>query len=192
MQRSVIVSIKRSVIVGVVMAASSVILLAQNPAPGKDPIIGTWNLNLQKSKFVGAPAPRSETRRYEVTEEGYINYIRIGVDSHGSPTFSQATYKYDGKDYPIYSQANLPLFYTLGVKPGTQAYRVVDPNTVQLTPKDNTGKITFDGVRTRSVSRDGKTLTDIQKGTNALGETVDIVQIFDKLELQSVRTGRAR
>jgi hypothetical protein len=184
---------KRSLIVGwMAAAASSVMLLAQNPVPGKDPIIGTWNLNLQKSKYNGAPAPRSEVRRYEVTEEGFINYIRVGVDSHGSPTFSQATYKYDGKDYPIYSQANLPLFYTMNVKPGTQAYRVVDPNTVQLTPKDNTGKITFDGLRTRSVSREGKTLTDIQKGKNAQGEAVDIVQIFEKLELQSVRTKASR
>jgi hypothetical protein len=59
---------------------------------------------------------------------------------------------------------------------------------VQLTPKDNKGKITFNGIRTRAVSRDGKTLTDIQKGTNAMGEMVDIVQIFDKLDLESVRT----
>ena len=178
--------------VGLWLGICSAALPAQGPAPGKDPIIGTWNLNLQKSKYNGAPAPRSEVRRYEVTEDGFINYIRVGVDSHGSPTFSQATYKYDGKDYPIYSQANLPLFYTIGVKPGTQAYRVIDPNTVQLTPKDNTGKITFDGVRTRSVSRDGKTLTDIQKGANAQGEPVDIVQIFDRLELQSIRTKASR
>jgi hypothetical protein len=178
------------ILIGIAIALSSATLLAQNPVPGKDPIIGTWNLNLQKSKYVGAPAPRSEVRRYEVTEDGFINYIRVGVDSHGSPTFSQATYKYDGKDYPIYSQANLPLFYTTGAKPGTQAYRVLDPNTVELTPKDNTGKVTFSGARTRSVSRDGKTLTDIQKGTNALGEIVDITQIFDRLELESVRDRR--
>jgi hypothetical protein len=184
---------KRRLIVGaMVAAASSAILLAQNPAPGKDPIIGTWNLNLQKSKFIGAPAPRSGVRRYEVTEDGFINYISVGVDSHGSPTFNQVTYKYDGKDYPVYTQASLPLSYTTGVKPSTQAYRVVDPNTVQLTPKDNQGKITFTGTRTRSVSRDGKTLTDIQKGTNVQGEMLDIVQIFERLELGSVRTPTKR
>ena len=184
---------KRNVIGGGMLAAAcSVILLAQNPAPGKDPIIGTWNLNLQKSKYNPGPAPRSGVRRYEVTEDGFINYISVGVDSHGSPTFNQVTYKYDGKDYPVYSQANLPLFYTTGVKPGTQAYRVIDPNTVELTPKDNAGKITFIGVRTRSVSRDGKTLTDIQKGTNAQGQMVDIVQIFDRLELESVRDSSRR
>ena len=170
------------------LSVCSVTLPAQNPSPGRDPIIGTWNLSLQKSKYNGAPAPRSEVRRYEVTEDGFINYIRVGVDSHGSPTFSQGIYKYDGKDYPIYSQANLPLLFTTGVKPGTQAYRVVDANTVELTPKDNTGKITFNGIRTRAVSRDGKTLTDIQKGTNAQGQVVDIISIFDKLELESVRS----
>jgi hypothetical protein len=183
---------KRVAFGGILAAVCSAVLLAQNPVPGKDPIIGTWNLNLQKSKYVGAPAPRSEVRRYEVTEEGFINYIRVGVDSHGSPTFSQGTYKYDGKDYPIYSQANLPLFYLTGAKPGTQAYRVIDANTVELTPKDNTGKLTFTGVRTRSVSRDGKTLTDIQKGTNAQGQMVDIIQIFDKLELAAVRDTSSR
>jgi hypothetical protein len=82
--------------------------------------------------------------------------------------------------------------YTTGEKPGTQSYRVVDANTVKLTPKDNTGKITFDGIRTRSVSRDGKTLTDVQKGTNAQGVTVDIVQIFERLELQAIRTKASR
>jgi hypothetical protein len=180
---------KRSLLgIGLFVSVCSVALPAQNPTPGKDPIIGTWNLNLQKSKYSGAPAPRSGVRRYEVTEDGFINYISVGVDSHGSPTFTQVTYKYDGKDYPVYSQANLPLVYTTGLKPGTQAYRVIDPNTVELTPKDNTGKITFNGVRSRSVSRDGKTLTDIQKGTNAEGQTVDIVQVFDRLELESVRT----
>lgn len=184
---------KRSLLgVGLLSSLCSVALLAQNPAPGKDPVIGTWNLNLQKSKYNGAPAPRSGVRRYEVTEDGFINYIGVGVDSHGSPTFTQATYKYDGKDYPVYSQANLPLFSATGVKPGTQAYRVIDPNTVALTPKDNTGKVTFNGIRTRAVSRDGKTLTDIQKGTNAQGEAVDIVQVFDRLELESVRTKSPR
>ena len=92
----------------------------------------------------------------------------------------------------MYSQANLPLFSATGVKPGTQAYRVIDPNTVELTPKDNTGKITFTGVRTRAVSRDGKTLTDIQKGTNAQGQVVDIIQVFDRLELESVRAKAPR
>ena len=106
----------------------------------------------------------------------------------GAPRSARGSTSYDGKDYPIYSQANLPLLFTTGVKPGTQAYRVVDANTVELTPKDNTGKITFNGIRTRAVSRDGKTLTDIQKGTNAQGQVVDIVQIFDKLELESVRS----
>jgi hypothetical protein len=178
--------------VALLLSVWSVVPSAQNAVPGKDPIIGTWTLNLQKSRYNGAPAPRSGVRRYEVTEDGFINYISVGVDSHGSPTFNQATYKYDGRDYPVYSQANLPLFSATGAKPGTQAYRVIDPNTVDLTPKDNTGRITFSGVRTRAVSRDGKTLTDIQKGTNALGETVDIVQIFDKLELESVRTSRPK
>ena len=184
---------KRNVIgVGLLLGLCSVVLLAQTPAPGRDPIIGTWNLNLQKSKYNGAPAPRSGVRRYEVTEDGFINYISVGVDSHGSPTFNQATYKYDGKDYPVYSAANLPLFSATGVKPGTQAYRVIDANTVALTPKDNTGRITFTGIRTRAVSRDGKTLTDIQKGTNAQGDAVDIVQIFDRLELESIRTKDGR
>ena len=185
---------KRSVIgFALLLLAGSIMLPAQAPStPGRDPIIGTWNLNLKKSRYSPGPAPRSGVRRYEVTEDGFINYISVGVDSHGSPTFNQATYKYDGKDYPVYSQANLPLFSATGARPGTQAYRVVDAYTVELTPKDNKGKITFNGIRTRSVSRDGKTLTDIQKGTNALGEAVDTVQVFDRLELESIRNIKAK
>jgi hypothetical protein len=35
---------------------------------GVDPIVGTWKLNLEKSTYVGLPAPKSETATW--TREG--------------------------------------------------------------------------------------------------------------------------
>ena len=40
----------------------------QAPPPyvaARDPAVGTWRLNLQKSKYYPGPAPQSETRSYE-------------------------------------------------------------------------------------------------------------------------------
>ena len=50
-----------------VMATALVAVLAAAPP---DPILGTWKLNLSKSKFNPGPAPRSQTRTYIQTPEG--------------------------------------------------------------------------------------------------------------------------
>ena len=37
-------------------------------APAADPVIGTWQLNVAKSKFSPGPAPKSDARTYAVTD----------------------------------------------------------------------------------------------------------------------------
>jgi hypothetical protein len=108
--------------------------------------------------------------------------IFSGVSPQGNPNFLHTTWKYDGKDYLQYTVANMAEFSAKGVKPGTSAYRAVDAYTTELIQKDNTGKATFTGIRTRVVSRDGKTLTDTSKGTNAQGQAVNSVTVFDKVQ----------
>ena len=66
-----------------------------------DPILGTWKLNLSKSKYIPGPAPRSQTRVYRKTEAGIFCTIET-VDARGQRQAPiEFAEKYDGRDYPV-------------------------------------------------------------------------------------------
>jgi hypothetical protein len=64
-----------------------------------DAVVGTWGLNLSKSKFSPGPAPKSETRTYILAGQE-IKASSKGVDADGKPTIGEWTVNYDGKDRP--------------------------------------------------------------------------------------------
>jgi hypothetical protein len=128
--------------------------------------VGTWTLNLSKSKFNPGPGPKSQTRVYTHGAEGTTLKV-TGVAADGSPISQETTFKYDGKDYAF---KNAPNFDTLSLKQ-------VDAHTVKSTQKRD-GKVV--GMTTRTVSADGKVLTLASKGTNPKGVAFDDVMVFDK------------
>src|SRR5450631_3673762 len=69
-------------------------------AHAADPAIGTWTLNVEKSKFSPGPGPKSATRTYAQTADG-IALTYSGVAADGSAFSGKSTFKYDGKDYAI-------------------------------------------------------------------------------------------
>ena len=131
-----------------------------------DPWIGTWELNVAKSRFSPGPGPKSETRTYVATAEGErATYAE--VDAEGKQVRGESTYKFDGKDVPV---TGFP-----------------DSDTQALTrtgPSSSAGTIKKDGkvvrTATREVSKDGKTLTVTFKGTNAKGQPLDDRWVFDR------------
>jgi hypothetical protein len=147
-----------------IVAATSGVAIAEAAAP--DPVIGTWQLNVSKSTFTPGPAPKSETRTYSQSGQSITLVIkRVGAD--GKEMTSQSTYQLDGKDYPWTGD---PSVDSLSVKQ-------VDSNTVKFTQK-KAGKVVSTGSRT--VSKDGKTLTLKTKGTTAKGEKFENVGVYDK------------
>ena len=52
-----------AIALGTLLAALGV---AQLAAQADDPVVGTWELNVGKSKFDPGPAPKSESRTYSV------------------------------------------------------------------------------------------------------------------------------
>jgi hypothetical protein len=51
-----------------------------------DPQMGTWNLNLAKSKYSPSfPTPRSQTHKYEQTGSDGMTYVQDGLDEQGKP-----------------------------------------------------------------------------------------------------------
>lgn len=131
-----------------------------------DPIVGTWVLNVAKSKYAPGPAPKSETRTYVVAGPD-IKATSKGIDRDGKPTTAEWTVNYDGKDRP---QTGNPDADTLSLKR-------IDAYTTEFTQKKG-GKAVITG--TRTISKDGKTMTITTKGTNAKGQTIDDVEVFDK------------
>ena len=161
-----------------ILGLCSVAVSAQLPTPASNPVLGTWKLNPEKSSYSAGQPPRSNVRQFTAVEDGYIVSTISGISAQGIPTFTLSAARYDGKNYPIYNQITLVDMMINGTKtPNTQAYKVIDAYTVEITNKQN-GRVTT--VLTRTVSKDGKTMTLVTKGTNAQGQPVHNVEIFDR------------
>jgi hypothetical protein len=154
----------RTLTLGGVLAV--IVPIANLSGQATDPAAGTWELNLEKSKFSPGPPPKSLTRTYEVTRAG-VKYTAKGIDADGKPTLVQFTAKYDGKDYPV---TGSPDFDAISLKR-------IDAFKSEATLK-KAGKVVQ--TITRVVSQDSETLTLTVKGTNAKGQTVNDVLVFDK------------
>lgn len=139
---------------------------AAAPAAGPDPVVGTWKLNLEKSKYSPGPAPKSQTRTYAEAADGIaLSYSSVAAD--GSTETAKSTYKYDGKDYPIAGSAQ---FDTLSLER-------INANMVKAAQKKS-GKVVGSTVRT--VSAGGKTLTLNSESRDAKGVKHHDVMVFDK------------
>src|SRR5262249_29906014 len=144
---------------GVVVAILAVCLFATSSLSGfaqTDPFIGTWKLNLAKSKYSPGPSPKSQTVTYEAVGQGYKVTIKT-TDAEGKPIDSQFTANYDGKDYPVTGNPDLD----------TIALKRIDAHTLESARK-KAGKVL--STATIVVSKDGKTRTLTEKGVNAKGE----------------------
>ena len=142
------------------MLAFTAVAIAANP------VVGTWQLNLAKSKFSPGPAPKNDTRSYTESADG-ITMTWKSVAADGKELSVTSTFKTDGKDYPLTGSPN---FDTLTLKQ-------VDSHTVHSIQKKG-GKVV--GETTRTVSRDGKELTLASKGTTTDGVAYDNVMVYDK------------
>src|SRR5262249_12586637 len=129
--------------------------------------VGTWKLNLEKSKYTADhPAPKSVTLNIQ-EQEGGLKVNVDGEDAQGNPIHISFTAKYDGKDYPMTGSATTD----------TIALKRIDANTIETTSKKHGEVVTT--VRS-VVSRDGKTRTSTWKGKNAKGEPETWVAVYDK------------
>lgn len=145
------------------LAASGVAIAAD---PASDPVIGTWRLNAAKSTFTAGPPMKSQTRTYSQSGQRLSVVIKT-TSADGKETTSETMYQFDGKDYPI---TGSPDYDSI-------SGQRIDSQTAKFTFK-RAGKVV--GTTTRTVSKDGKTLTSKMKVTNPSGEQTDNVLVFDK------------
>jgi len=65
-----------------------------------DPLIGTWVMDPAKSTFKPGPAMKSQTRVFTSLPDG-THMIATVVPAEGATYKGEATYRLDGKDYPL-------------------------------------------------------------------------------------------
>jgi hypothetical protein len=129
------------------------------------PLIGTWKLNLEKSKLT--PTPRSQTATFQQDGQNIKNTNQT-IDAQGNATTSVFLHIYDGQSHPTTGN---PLY-------DASAYLRLDGNTIVF-GRFKGGKLVQIG--TIAVSQDGNSRTNTTSGIigpNGLAGTT--VSVYDK------------
>jgi len=149
--------------VAVCLALAVTVISAQD-RPG----LGKWKLNVEKSKYVPGPGPKSLTRTVEADGDR-VKFTYEGVAANGNAISYTFSVLYDGKDYPITGS---------GATGGADAISVK-----QLGPRSFTATLKKVGVPVVNsnieISEDGKVTTQhlsSADGKNSIHNTV----VFDK------------
>jgi len=132
-----------------------------------DPFVGTWKLNVAKSKASDTNLMhKSETITIAAQKNGGI-FTFDGVDPEGKAFHGMWSGKYDGKDYPFTGNPDTDM---------TAAQKVHSTTVVFIYRKD--GKEVANWRFT--LSKDGKTITATGKGKNAKGQDFTKDLVFDR------------
>ena len=152
-------------LVGVVVGMS--LLVSPAISQSQDPWIGTWKLNVAKSKYSPSLPPKSSTLVAVPVDGGFKQTVDTVMATLGLPTHSEVTAKLDGKDSPVKGNANAD----------TTAYTRIDGRSYEAVSKKN-GKVT---ITSRVViSADGKTRTVTQTGVDAEGRKVNNYLVYER------------
>jgi hypothetical protein len=133
----------------------------------EDPLIGTWKLNLAKSMYNPGPPPQSAIVKYEPYGANGIKVTAEITDAQGKTTITEYSANFDGQDVPVIGNEDAD----------TASVKRIDARITEVTNKKG-GKTST--ILRRVVSNDGKALTITTKGTNARGQRVNNVAIFEK------------
>lgn len=168
----------------VVVLVTSTTLLLRTPAQTVNPVIGTWKQNMEKSVYdPGPPPPRglAAVRQYAAGNDGSVVAVTFNIDAQGLPSLGAiSAANYDGKEYPQHTIATLATSLGSHLAPKierTISYTAVNPYTVQIVQRQ-------DGVvisrTTRTIARDGKTMTEQYDFVDAAQRHIKNVLVFEK------------
>lgn len=136
-----------------------------------NPFLGTWKINLTKSKIVGPDGERPmPLTKSVVTYERVDDMIRITDDdsfTDGHSVHMVWVGKFDGKDYPVASDPTA----------GSWSFRQIDSRTVILTTKKH-GKVL--ATRRVTVSADGRTRMMTGTRTEENGAKGDVTAAYER------------
>ena len=131
-----------------------------------DPALGTWKLNVAKSKYSPGPAPKSGNLTFEPSGDA-VKRTGEQVAADGKKSSLSYTAKMDGKFYPV---AGSDLYDEISIE------KIDDHNTEASMKR--AGKVAVSAKR--NISKDGKVMTITITGTNAKGEKINNINVYDK------------
>jgi hypothetical protein len=146
---------------GLAIAALPQVSFAQS-----NPMIGTWKLNLDKSKFSPGTALRSGTNNIQQDGQNIRNTAQ-GIDAGGNPVTVEYMHIYDGLPHPTTGAPDYD----------ASTYTRVDANTI-IFSRLKAGKLIATG--TITTSPDGKTQTVTTTGTGSTAASATGILVFDK------------
>lgn len=142
-------------------AAPQAIRDARETAPPA--LIGTWVLNVSKSKFPGS-APKSETRTFDYTVDGALLHTYAAVRADGVNTFGHWYGRLDGEGGDFLRPNGSTPYMMIALKK-------LDEFNIEILLKQN-GTVGSKGVFT--LSRDGQTLTRTMTNLSSNQTTVAV------------------
>ena len=107
-----------------IMVVVSALVLA-NIAEAADNQVGTWKLNVAKSKFSPGPAPKDATLTIESQADG-VKLTNHVIDAEGKTVHKELSPKYDGKDYPMTGNPDADMI----------SLKKIDDNTIETVPQE--------------------------------------------------------
>ena len=146
---------QRVTLVLILIAAWPLIRIQAQTEPPK--IVGTWRLNVAKSKFEPGPPVKSRTQKWEWDGET-LQHTSETVNNDGSKSTAHFAAKFDGKPYPVFANGN--------EKEPARFVRLkwIDSYSFESIPRETSGK--ENPPSTHLVSKDGKSFT-IQQHSDA-------------------------
>jgi len=151
-----------SFLFGAVLAVAGLVTAAD----ASDPVIGTWTLNVAKSRFTPGHELKSQTRTYAATAKG-VSVKVSGVAANGTALSQQSTFKYDGKSYPM---SGAPDYDALSLQRANDG--MVKSTLLRA------GKPV--GTTIRTISMHGKVMTLSTKLKDVTGQRNEMIAVYDK------------
>ena len=158
---------RRTIIVFGLLSAAFAMAASQVGLTQSNLLIGTWKLNLDKSKFNPGPPPKSQTLNFEAAGQDLKNTVET-IDAQGQVTPKIVfMHIYDGKPHPT---TGIPAF-------DATTYTLVDARHVNWV-RSKADKAVQTG--SNEISSDGRTFTVTTEGTGANGQPISSVSIYEK------------
>ena len=128
-------------------------------------LLGTWKLNVVKSKYKAGVPPQNQIRIYEPSGQGVKVTVKTTY-ANGRSTTVEYVADYDSVEYPVTGAPDADTIALKKVAPRTAEAVISHAGQVMATVR-------------RVISEDGKTMTIAYQGT-LLGERTDYVAVYDK------------
>jgi hypothetical protein len=150
------------------LVAGLLVFMVQLTVAQNQLFVGTWKVDVAKSRYQPGPGPKSEILRFEPSGEGFKVSLD-GVNEQG-PYHSEGTGKFDGIDVPVVATPARQARFTY-------AFRRIDDHTWDIVIKVNgERRILVHNV----VSDDGKTMRGVSTAVTNQGQTTSQVVSYEK------------